>query len=111
MPGPSVLVFYLRLSPQTGFRWTVYILMGIVCAYTIAYELMIIFQCSPVPAAWDITIKGNCMAPMVPMMVLSSANILIDLVILFIPVKVFLELNMSKRQRMSLIALFGAGGL
>lgn len=106
-----VLVFYLRLSPDLLFRRTVYTLIGVVCAYTLAYELIIIFQCSPVSAAWDIAVKGQCIAPMVPMMALSIANIIIDVLILLLPIKVFLELQMSRRQRTSLVALFGAGGL
>ncbi|KXJ87830.1 hypothetical protein Micbo1qcDRAFT_207595 [Microdochium bolleyi] len=106
----SILVFYLRLSPKENFRRTVYVIIGIVIAYTVAYVLTIIFQCTPVSAAWDITIRGNCIKPILPMMTLSTANILIDVIILLIPIKVFLELHMSKRQRSSLIALFGAGG-
>lgn len=91
------LVFYLRLSPDILFRRTVYTLIGVVCAYTLAYELIIIFQCSPVSAAWDITVQGKCIALMVPMMTLSIANIVIDVLILLLPIKVLLELQMSRR--------------
>ncbi|KAF2439773.1 hypothetical protein P171DRAFT_524858 [Karstenula rhodostoma CBS 690.94] len=105
----SILVLYLRLSPDANFRRVVYSVISVVIAYTLAYELIIIFQCRPVAAAWDIAVKGTCLKPMIQMMVFSSLNILIDLITLALPVKLFLELQMSIRQRMSLIAMFGAG--
>lgn len=107
----AVLVLYLRLSPDVNFRRVVYGVICVVIAYTLAYELIIIFQCRPVAAAWDITIKGTCLKPMMPMMILSSFNILMDLITLGLPIKLFFELQMSRKQQISLVVIFGAGAL
>ncbi|CAH0003772.1 unnamed protein product [Clonostachys byssicola] len=45
-----------------------------------------------------------------PMMTLSIVNIVIDMTILFIPVKVILPLRVPLRQNISLIIISAAGG-
>lgn len=107
----SILTFYLRLSVQGPFRWTVYALIGTVTVYTIVYEFLIIFQCTPVAKFWKPTMDGSCIGRMIPMMTLSVANALIDIVILLIPLKVVIPLKISTRQKVSLILLFGTGGV
>ncbi|KAF9878008.1 integral membrane protein [Colletotrichum karsti] len=106
----SILAFYLRLSPEKKFRLTVFILLGIVSAYTVVYQLIIIFQCRPVQMSWDITVKGTCIGKMIPMMTLGAANIIIDIIILLIPVRVVWSLQMARRQKVSLVLLFATGG-
>ncbi|KAF6828178.1 integral membrane protein [Colletotrichum plurivorum] len=106
----SILTFYLRLSPERKFRWTVFVLIGIVSAYTVVYQILIIFQCQPVSMSWDINAKGTCIGKMIPMMTLSAANIVIDIIILLIPVKVVWSLQMARRQKVSLVFLFATGG-
>ncbi|OAG02422.1 uncharacterized protein CC84DRAFT_1055377, partial [Paraphaeosphaeria sporulosa] len=54
------LVLYLPLSPDIIFRRVVYGVISVVIAYTLAYKLIIIFQCTPVAAACDISVKGTC---------------------------------------------------
>lgn len=56
-------------------------------------------------------IEGSCIGKMGPMMTLSIANIIIDIIVLFIPVKVILPLKIPLRQKISLIIIFAAGGL
>ncbi|PHH86180.1 hypothetical protein CDD83_10603 [Cordyceps sp. RAO-2017] len=106
----SILAFYLRVSPDQNFRRAVYLLIGVVCAYTVSYILVIVFRCQPLAAGWDLAVKGRCIDYLVPMMVLSIANILIDLVILCLPIKVIVPLQIPTRQKLSLVFLFATGG-
>lgn len=89
----------------------VYAIIGVVISYTIAYEFLSIFQCTPVALFWDLTLEGTCLGRMVPMMTLSVANAVIDIVILLIPVRVVLPLKIPRRQKVSLVLLFATGGL
>lgn len=107
----SILVFYLRLSPQKPFRIAVYALIGIVVAYTLSYIITILLLCKPIELNWDITVKGTCISRLAPMMVLSVANIFIDVAILVIPIRVVIPLQMPRRQKLSLLLLFATGGL
>ncbi|PHH66162.1 hypothetical protein CDD81_225 [Ophiocordyceps australis] len=106
----SILAFYLRISPDHKFRIAVFTLIGVVVAYTVTYIFVMVFRCSPVAAGWDLLLKGRCIDNLIPMMVLSIANILIDLVILCLPLKVVLPLQIPTRQKLSLVLLFATGG-
>jgi hypothetical protein len=107
----SVLAFYLRISPDQNFRRAVYTLLGIVIAYTITYIFLMVFRCEPVAYNWDLTLDGKCIDSLIPMMTLSVANILLDTVVLLLPVKVVLPLQIPRRQKLSLVLLFTTGGL
>jgi hypothetical protein len=107
----SILVFYLRLSPQRGFRLAVYTLIGIVSAYTISYVFVLIFMCNPPHSQWDLTANGTCLDKTGPFMTFSVANIMIDLAILIIPMHVVIPLQMPKKQKVSLLFIFATGGL
>jgi hypothetical protein len=108
----SILAFYLRISPDVKFRRAVYVLLGIVIAYTITYFFLMIFRCQPVAFNWDVMIEGgSCIDSLIPMMTLSVANILLDTVILLLPIRVVLPLQIPTRQKVSLILLFMTGGL
>lgn len=113
----SILAFYLRVSPDQAFRRAVYALVAVVCAYTVAYMLVIVFRCAPVAAGWDLDVLydpargASCIEYLVPMMVLSVANIAIDVVILCLPVPVMMPLQIPLRQKLSLTFLFATGGL
>ncbi|VUC27041.1 unnamed protein product [Clonostachys rosea] len=101
----------LGIDDYKYFRICVWAFIGIVTAYTVAYQFYIIFQCSPVNKFWMPEVEGSCIGKMGPMMTLSIANIIIDIIILFIPVKVVLPLKIPLRQKISLIIIFAAGGL
>ena len=60
---------------------------------------------------YDPAAHASCIEYLVPMMVLSIANIVIDLVILILPVKVIVPLQIPVRQKLSLTFLFATGGL
>lgn len=107
----SILVFYLRLSPERKFRIGVYALIGLTATYTVTYIVVILLVCRPVELNWDLSVEGECFSRMAPMMTLSVANIVIDFAILLIPVHVVVPLQMPRRQKVSLIFLFATGGL
>ncbi|KAK8016873.1 Integral membrane protein [Apiospora rasikravindrae] len=108
----SILFFYLRLSPQQSFRFAVIALIVIVSAYALAYQVVSIFSCKPMRAAWDITITdATCVDKEAVYMGLSISNIIMDVIILLIPIQVVYPLQMSKRQKVSLLMLFATGGL
>ncbi|KAK8133014.1 hypothetical protein PG999_001187 [Apiospora kogelbergensis] len=108
----SILCLYLRLSPRKSFRIAVYALIFVVTGYALAYQVVSIFSCKPIRAAWDITItESRCVDKEAVYMGLSISNIIMDIIILLIPVHVVYPLQMSKRQKVSLVMLFATGGL
>ncbi|KPM35334.1 hypothetical protein AK830_g11230 [Neonectria ditissima] len=106
----SVLAFYLRISPDRVIRRAVHSLIALVCVYTLAYILLMIFRCQPISSGWDLTVKGKCVNSIVPMMTLSISNIVIDLFILVLPIRIVIPLQIPLRQKVSLALLFATGG-
>lgn len=109
----SLLFLYLRLCPDQSFRIVVMTLIGIVTAYSITYQLLSLFGCRPVYASWDaVALKtASCVDKETVYMVLSIANIIMDIVILVLPLKIVIPLQMARRQKASVILLFATGTL
>ncbi|RYP69772.1 hypothetical protein DL771_005881 [Monosporascus sp. 5C6A] len=106
----SILLFYLRLSPQRWFHIVVYTLIGAVSCYSTVYLLLNIFPCRPIAAAWDRNIeKKTCLDAWKAYWALSIFNILMDVATLMLPIPVIAPLNMPKKQKISVCLLFATG--
>ncbi|CAI6287712.1 unnamed protein product [Periconia digitata] len=109
----SILLFYLRLSPQLWFRVAVWILIGITSCYGLMYNLLSIFACKPIAATWNLALmpQAECVGVLPKYMALSILNIVIDVLTLILPIPVVWKLQMSLRQKLSIILVFMTGGL
>ncbi|KAF6805543.1 integral membrane protein [Colletotrichum sojae] len=107
----SLLFLYLRLSPDRTFRIMVVSLIGIVIAYSVSYQLLSLFGCRPVYASWDAEAlkTATCVDKETVYMVLSIANIIMDVIILVLPMRIVIPLQMARRQKASVILLFATG--
>lgn len=45
----SILLFYLRIFPKKQIKIAVWVLIGLNIAYLIVFEVISIFQCTPIP--------------------------------------------------------------
>ena len=106
----SILIFYLRLSPQQWFRTLVFLLIGAVGSYTVVYIILNVFPCRPIAAAWNLDIEdAKCIDPWNAYWALSILNILMDVATLVLPIPVVVKLNIPIRQKVSLCFLFATG--
>ncbi|RYN50785.1 hypothetical protein AA0114_g5830 [Alternaria tenuissima] len=108
----SILLFYLRLSPQKGFRTLVHMLIACVIVYATVYDLVSTFGCRPIAATWDLTrLPGAvCMNQLTKYMALSVLNIVIDVITLVLPIPVVARLQMSRRRKITVCGIFATGG-
>ncbi|KAI1130876.1 hypothetical protein F5Y10DRAFT_288590 [Nemania abortiva] len=105
----SILTLYLRLFTANNryFKKGCYAMMGFVLAWGIAVLLTTIFQCQPVPAAWDKTIPNFKCFDLASFVIGSNVpNILADTVIIALPIPLILSLKLSLTRKLGLIALF-----
>lgn len=109
----SLLVFYLQLSPDNGFRWLVHGLITCFALYGVIYAFISIFGCSPIYAAWDLAAQetARCINKTQFFLAASIANVFMDAIILLIPLRIVLPLQIPTRQKVSLVLLFATGGL
>ncbi|KAF4941717.1 Satratoxin biosynthesis SC1 cluster protein 4 [Colletotrichum fructicola] len=78
--------------------------------HSIVYVLINIFGCTPIRAGWDLNIvEKTCVDKFSIYLSLSIANIAMDVLILLLPIPVVVPLQMARRQKFSIILLFGTG--
>lgn len=111
----SLLALYLQLSPKKGFRAIVWVLIGITCVYGVSYQIISIFLCRPVRANWDLSLASDpstkCIDKLIPYLLLSVANIVMDVAILLLPIRIVIPLQMPTRQKISIFLIFATGAL
>ncbi|KAG4443927.1 hypothetical protein IFR05_000567 [Cadophora sp. M221] len=105
----SIMATYIRIFPKGGLRYTVYAAGVIVTCFWLCSIFAIIFTCTPIPAAWDYTIRGKCINIVMYFYVAAGFNIATDLLLCFLPVPTVWALKMPKTQRVVVCLLFCMG--
>jgi hypothetical protein len=108
----SVLIFLLRLGgPKTGVHTAVWIVSAFNVAEMIAVFLVVIFQCNPIKANWDLVLAptAKCVNQTVFGLTTGGLTILTDLTTLAIPLYIFHSLKINKRAKLALMLVFMLG--
>lgn len=108
----SIIFMYFRLFGtlkwmQISCRFT----LALVGLWTVACVIIGLIQCIPVRKAWDITIEGGCVDISIFFICQRATNLVTDLILPALPIKVVLGLNASIAKRLSLVFGFCMGGL
>ncbi|KAK3996747.1 major facilitator superfamily domain-containing protein [Cladorrhinum sp. PSN332] len=108
----SVLVFYLRLARNTQkiMRMASWAVLGVVNVAGVILTFMNIFQCTPMNAAWDITVQPTRCFPLLTEFICSApVNVTTDLAILALPIPVLTSMRLPQRQKNILVLTFALG--
>ena len=85
-------------------------LAAIVSATAVAVSLTAVFQCSPVPYAWDKSIYGgNCIDVASFYVCASIPNVVTDVAILLLPLPMIFKLHTNQSQKVGLSIVFLLG--
>lgn len=108
----SLLVLYLNFSPDRTYLTTLYVLIIAFALCAIIYAGVSIFGSQPFHAHWDLETMStaNCVDKPMFFLAASIANVVVDVVILPVPLRILLLLQIARRQKMSLLLLFATGG-
>ncbi|ORY58139.1 uncharacterized protein BCR38DRAFT_77195 [Pseudomassariella vexata] len=98
----SILVFYLRLSPVRSHRYPVYILMSLLCLYTLGCNIFSLLIFSPL--AQKVKDADTIFTPLY-----AIGNIVIDFCILLLPIRAVLPLQMSAKRKVLVLMIFTTG--
>lgn len=105
----AILLLYLRVftTQLRGFT-IVLILVGLVVIGTgVANTFAVIFQCSPVPYAWDKTIEdGKCLNDLAFARFMAIPNVVDGFVMLVMPIPLVWQLDLAIQQKVALTATF-----
>ncbi|GLA36924.1 hypothetical protein AnigIFM63309_003421 [Aspergillus niger] len=107
----SILLFYLRLSPEKRFRQITYAIMAFVAAYSLTSILVFTLGCQPVAAMWDVSKSAGakCVDQFSFVYANAAFNVFSDVIILILPIRLCWSLQVSWRQKTMLLMLFILG--
>ncbi|KAF3765348.1 hypothetical protein M406DRAFT_16195, partial [Cryphonectria parasitica EP155] len=109
----ALLVFYLKLSPSTWMRWSIFGTIMFIVSYSIGIFFCLVFACNPVEKAFNVYItSGSCISP--PALYIATAifNIVSDVILFFLPIPMVLGLHyMPLKQKLGLLGIFGIGSV
>ncbi|KAK6066485.1 CFEM domain-containing protein [Seiridium cupressi] len=106
----AILLLYRRIF-NTGagrwFRWAVKGLIGLCFVIGILFSFLILFQCYPIAAAWDITITDFKCLDFAPILFAGSfVGIVTDIVLVLLPIPELRKLQISGRKRIGVGIMF-----
>lgn len=107
----SIIVSCLRIFPYATLRCVMYVTAAVTVGLFVASVPATIFQCSPVSAAWDFSNSDAKCYRFVDFLYASTAfNVATDLVLCIAPLPYFWNLQLPRRQKTIVSALFFIGG-
>lgn len=107
----TFLFQYYRVLSVHKMKRVIFILGTIIMLWAVSQLLVTVFTCSPVQKFWQTDLPGTCV-PNLPFWYLNAAgNIVSDLAIFIMPLPVLNRLQLRKKQKYFLMAIFSLGFL
>ncbi|EFR04129.1 integral membrane protein [Nannizzia gypsea CBS 118893] len=107
----SVLLLYLQVFISPWFKTTCWVGIAIIVAFTTGTVVSSIFQCNPVPYAFDKKTPGGGKCINVGAFWFANAAFIIatDVFIILLPIPVILRLQLPDRSKVALCGVFAVG--
>lgn len=110
----SILLFYLRIFPRRFFRNIAWVLIAINIAYLIAFNIISVYQCSPLEGAWrawDGSVKAHCRDINAQSWSAAILNIVLDLAMIILPLPELSKIRLSVAKKFQVLLMFSLGFL
>jgi len=108
----SMLCLYLRIFIGRIFQWLCYATLVVVVGWSVGSVMATIFQCVPISAVWDKSIKGpHCIDSDAFWYAYGIINILTDAAIFALPVREVTKLQLLRREKVGILMVFLLGAL
>ncbi|OJD31431.1 uncharacterized protein BKCO1_4800058 [Diplodia corticola] len=115
----SILMFYRRLSEGSvtkSWIWTVRAFIAFVILYAVVFTLMLFVDCRPLHAFWNkmdpewaLTNNYTCFNEGADFIASAIVSVITDAAVCVLPLLVVRRLQMPRKQKWALSALFGVG--
>lgn len=107
----SILLLYLRIFPSKRLQIIAWAVGCFVACCAVTQTLLVMFQCRPVQAAWDLNVKGDCIRLNLTYVIFGSFNAVTDIMALCMPMPFLWQLHANKTRKIQLMGTFGLGVL
>ncbi|KAI4592945.1 hypothetical protein KJ359_010197 [Pestalotiopsis sp. 9143b] len=112
LPKVSILMLYAKVFAIPFFVTAARITGVIVILLGLATILGALLQCQPFAYNWDQTIVGgHCGDQVLSFKITASINVILDIMVLFLPMPYLANLEMAMRKKIILIVTFAGGFL
>lgn len=109
----SMLLTYLRVFQSKRFKQLVYVVIGLNIGYCIAFALVSIFQCMPIPLAWTHWDgeygDGYCNNINAPGWTSALFNVILDILTLGLPLSMLWKMTLNKRKKFLVMLMSSLG--
>ncbi|KAK8091019.1 hypothetical protein PG994_000524 [Apiospora phragmitis] len=107
----SVLCFYRRIFGNTRWmRIATWLMIGVAASWWLSLTVALVFNCVPVEKQWTPGMpEGHCYNAVDMYKGLCVTNIITDIVIMVLPMRLILSLQMRKLEKVVLICCFALG--
>ena len=107
----STLLLFARIFPSHYFHRILWAVGLFISIYTMIAMIVMIFQCRPLNAAWDLSINSDCIDLSKLFIVMGSMNVLTDFLLLCLPLPQLWKLQMHRGTRIQVMGIFSIGSL
>lgn len=107
----SILVMYMRIFRTAAFRKWAYVIMGGVAAFTIAFFVVFLTNCTPVSQMWEPVPWGHCRTQTPSEFASLSCSLALDLAIIILPFPWLWNLQMPLRNKVTVSITLSIGFL
>ncbi|KAK8022161.1 hypothetical protein PG993_012928 [Apiospora rasikravindrae] len=108
----SILLLYLRIFPDRQFRKHIFILMVVMALFCVAFVVTLLTYCVPFDytwTRWDNEKTGKCINMDAQTYTCAALNIVLDIVIFFMPIPQLMKLDLSWKKKVGIIFTFLVG--
>ncbi|KAK7918323.1 CFEM domain-containing protein [Apiospora marii] len=108
----SILLLYLRIFPDRQFRKHIFVLMGVMALFCVAFVITLLTYCVPFDytwTRWDNEKHGKCINMDAQTYTCAALNIVLDIVIFFMPIPQLMKLDLSWKKKVGIIFTFLVG--
>lgn len=107
----SIVLQYRRIFIQTFLRHITLGFLILLSAWGITLSVMLPLVCTPVESFWNRAVPGRCMNFKTVWYVMAGVNVATDFALFIMPIPVVSSLQLPRRQKLMLLAIFGLGVL
>lgn len=105
----SILLLYRRIFVTRVFGIITALLGTVLMIWSLCILLLQIFFCKPIHDFWEPTDEKHCLDGPVAYLAISVSNVIWDFTLLLLPLPMIWSLNMTKKRKLQLCAVFLVG--
>ncbi|KAL8821484.1 MAG: hypothetical protein Q9191_007297 [Dirinaria sp. TL-2023a] len=107
----SILCLYHRIFASRGIFIAAALLAALIIVYNTALVLVAFLQCIPLSTLWTDESGGKCISPEGAYVTLAIINVITDFMILSLPIRSMIRLQMKCPRKIQVFIAFGLGGI